>query len=133
MILDYQLHVTVYNDDSKSKELFYDELKFVTSIDLTTDDDDVAHIKILENKLNVDNKFAGRQLPIRNSMKMTKNEYREFISTLGFSAKYFRDWINQSVFKDGTRLPYSLKEFKTDVKFQDKSMHMFFEIEQEFA
>lgn len=60
MILDYQLHVTVYNDDSKSKELFYDELKFVTSIDLTTDDDDVAHIKILENKLNVDNKFAGR-------------------------------------------------------------------------
>ena len=66
-------------------------------------------------------------------MNMTKNEYREFISTLGFSAKYFRDYVNQYIFKDGTRLPYSLKEFKTDVKFQDKSMHMFFEIEQEFA
>ena len=111
----------------------YDEVKFVTSLDLSTDNDDVAQIKILEHKVNVDNKFAGKTLPIRNTMKMTKNEYREFISTLGFSSKYFRDWINSAVFKDGVALPYRLDEFKTDIKFQDKSMHMFFEIEENFA
>ena len=52
----------------------YDEVKFVTSLDLSTDNDDVAQIKILEHKVNVDNKFAGKTLPIRNTMKMTKNE-----------------------------------------------------------
>jgi hypothetical protein len=116
MIIDYTIKISVSQDDAKSKELFYDELNFVTSLDLSTDDDDIAKVKILENKLNIENKFAGRQLPIRNSMKMTKNEYREFISTLGFSAKYFRDWINASVFKDGIALPYNLSEFKTDIK-----------------
>jgi hypothetical protein len=110
-----------------------DEIKFVTSLDLSTDNDDIAVIKVLEHKLNVDNKFAGKALPIKNSMKMTKNEYREFISTLGFSAKYFRDWINSAVFKDGVALPYRIDEFKTDIKFQDKSMHMFFEIEENFS
>jgi hypothetical protein len=117
MIIDYTLKVTVFQDNNKNKELFYDELNFVTSLDISTDDDDIAKVKILENKLNIENKFAGRQLPLRNSMEMTKNEYREFISTLGFSAKYFRDWINTSVFKDGVALPYKLSEFKTDIKF----------------
>jgi len=117
MIIDYTLKFSIMSDSGKQKELMYDEIKFVTSIDLSTDNDDVAQIKVLEHKVNVDNKFAGRQLPVRNSMKMTKNEYREFISTLGFSSKYFKDWINRAVFADGTKLPYKLNEFKTDIKF----------------
>ena len=117
MIIDYTLKFGIYQDDTKSKELFYDEVNFVTSIDLTTDEDDIAQITVLEHKLNIDSKFEGRQLPVRNTMKVTKNEYREFISTLGFSAKYFKDWINSSVFKDGVALPYKLTEFKTDIKF----------------
>ena len=97
MILDYTLKFSIYQDDAKSKELIYDEVKFVTSMDISTDNDDIAHIKVLSHKLNHDSKFSGRQLPVRNNMKMTKNEYREFISTLGFSSKYFKDWLNTSV------------------------------------
>ena len=41
-------------------------------------------------------------------MKMTKNEYREFISTLGFSSKYFKNWVNTSVLQDGLALPFNL-------------------------
>jgi hypothetical protein len=116
MIIDYTLKFGIYQG-SKNKEVFYDEVNFVTSIDLTTDGDDIAQIKVLEHKLNIDSKFEGRQLPVRNTMKVTKNEYREFISTLGFSANYFKEWINKSVFKDGVALPYKLSEFKTDIKF----------------
>ena len=60
MIIDYTLKVTVFQDNNKNKELFYDELNFVTSLDISTDDDDIAKVKILENKLNIENKFAGR-------------------------------------------------------------------------
>lgn len=147
MILDYTLDITVFNDQAEKKssrgkkddgkkknnELFHDEIKFVTSLDMETDNDDIAHIKILEHKLNRDSAFSGRQLPVRNGLKITKNEYREFMSTLGFTAKYFKDWLNSDEFKGGIALPFNLKEFKTDVKFQDKSMHMFFEIESDFA
>ena len=86
-------------------------------MDISTDNDDIAQIKVLSHKVNHDSKFSGRQLPIRNNMKMTKNEYREFISTLGFSSKYFKNWVNTSVLQDGLALPFNLQEFKTDIMF----------------
>lgn len=42
MILDYTLKFSIYQDDAKSKELIYDEVKFVTSMDISTDNDDIA-------------------------------------------------------------------------------------------
>jgi len=42
MILDYTLKFGVFENNGKGKELIYDELKFVTSLDLSTDNDDVA-------------------------------------------------------------------------------------------
>ena len=112
------------------KELFYDEIRIITSADVTTFND-VATIKVLENKLNRDNAFTGAKLPVRNNMKMTPKEYREFISSFGFSAKYFREWIEESVFKDGVQLPWKANEFLTKLVIADKSAHVFFEIETE--
>jgi hypothetical protein len=71
----------------------YDKIKFVTSANLKTKDD-VVSIEVLEHKLNIDQHTNSKQLPVRNKLKMTKNDYREFLSTLGFSTKYFKSWIN---------------------------------------
>ena len=71
----------------------YDKIRFVTSANIKTKSD-VVSIEVLEHKLNIDQHGSSKGLPIRDKMKMTKNEYREFISTLGFSAKYFKGWIN---------------------------------------
>lgn len=131
MIVDYTLEFAIFEDKADPKELIYDEIKVITSMDISTLNDDVT-VKVLENKLNIDIGGRGRTLPVRNNMKMTPKEYREFISALGFSAKYFRDWINESVFAGTVRLPYRPNELLTRVKFQDKSAHVFFEIENEF-
>ena len=93
LILDYTLEFAIFEGNSDSKELIYDEIRMVTSVDITTLND-IAQINVLENKLNRDNAFSGSKLPVRNKMKMTPKEYREFLSAFGFSAKYFRDWIN---------------------------------------
>ena len=111
--------------------MIYDEIRFITSADISTNHD-LVMIKVLEHKVNIDNKFSGKQLPVRNKMNISKNEYREFLHTLGFSAKYFKNWINESVFKGKTRFPYKPEEFLTKLKFANKSVHLFFEIENEF-
>jgi hypothetical protein len=68
----------------------------ITSADMSTLND-VVNLNVLDHKLNIDNKFSGKQAPVRNQMKMTTNEYREFIASLGFSMKYFKTWINTDV------------------------------------
>jgi len=127
LILDYTLEFSIYEDTAKGQELLYDEIRFITSVDISTLND-IVTMKVLEHKLNVDNKFSGKQGPKRNKMRMSKNDYREFVSTLGFSSKYFKDWINESVFKGGVKFPYHPEEFLTKLKIADKSAHMFFEI-----
>ena len=67
-------------------------------------------------------------MPVEDSLKMTRNDYRNFISSLGSSARYWKNWMNNYVFKDGVRFPYHPDEFLTDLRFQEKSAHMFFEI-----
>ena len=76
--------------------------------------------------------MSGRTAPLRNKLKMTKNEYREFVSTLGFSSKYFKNWMNNVVFKGGAKFPYHPDEFLTKIKIGDNYGVIFFEIEDEF-
>jgi hypothetical protein len=60
--LDYTLKFTISTDFEKKNntELLYDEIRFVTSMDLETDNDDIAHVKILEHKMNIDSAFSGK-------------------------------------------------------------------------
>jgi len=78
LILDYTLEFAIFEDTANSKELIYDEIRIITSADITTEND-IVSIKVLENKLNRDNILSGAKLPVRNKMRMTPKEYREFI------------------------------------------------------
>ena len=75
LILDYTLEFAIFEDSASNKELIYDEIRIITSADLTTLND-VAYITVLENKLNRDNTLSGSKLPVRNQMKMSSKEYR---------------------------------------------------------
>lgn len=63
---------------------------------------------------------------------MTKVDYREYMSKLGFASKHFKDWINDIVFAGGVKFPYHPDEFLTKLKVSDKFATMFFEIEDDF-
>tara|TARA_B110000285_G_C15082064_1_gene594056 strand:- start:73 stop:342 length:270 start_codon:yes stop_codon:yes gene_type:complete len=78
----------------------------------------------------MDAQFGGRQSPIRNTLKLKANEYREYLSQYGFSAYQMQNWLNNDVFKGGVKLPYTPDEFITKFAFSDKSAHIMFEVEQ---
>ena len=61
------------------KSLLQDEVRFTSSANVKTKND-IAWIEVLKNEILMDSKFGGRQKPLKNTMKMTNNEYREFLS-----------------------------------------------------
>ena len=70
---------------------------------------------------------------MRNGMNLTPNEYREFLSTFGFTNNYMKKWMNDVVFRNGVRFPYNMSEIYTTIKFQEKSAHIFLEVEDNAA
>lgn len=91
-------------------------------------DDDVAFITILNNKLDLPKKNAKKE-PIRNKMKMTNNEYREFLSTFGFTMNFMKKWMNDVTLRSGVKLPYRMDEIYTSIDFSEKAAHIFLEVE----
>lgn len=79
LILEYTLTITVFKYEDATNEIFYDELRMVTSSKVEAKDD-IVYFTILKNKLEIDNKFGQRTSPIRNKLNINQNDYREFIS-----------------------------------------------------
>lgn len=65
----------------------------VTSANLQTKNDLVL-MKILKNEMILDNKFGGRQSPLRNTVKMTSHGYLQFLTDFEKSAENMKNWMN---------------------------------------
>ena len=91
-----------FNEEG-GKELLYDEIPMVSSFDIEAQND-VMFPKLLNNK--IDTSKDKKKLPIRNSMRMTQTDYREFLSTYGFTMNFLKKWLNDVVFRNGIRFPY---------------------------
>jgi hypothetical protein len=128
MIFEYTLCMQWF--DHKKKEIMYDELKMISSMDMTSKSD-ILYIKLISHKLDIDSKFGQRSKPIRDGMDLTENEYREFLSTFGFTLNYIKKFLNDVYFRNGVFFPYNVSEFDTEVYFQEKSMHIMLEVEEE--
>lgn len=76
------------------------------------------------------NKYAQQAYPVKDDMKITENEYREFLSTFGFYLNKQKDWLNDHVLNNGrgVHLPMGTDEIKLQLGFQEKSLHIFVEI-----
>lgn len=103
-------------DVNGAKELLYDEVKMITSLNMQAKDD-ILFIQLLNHKMNVSGKFGQKSVPMRNGMNLTPNEYREFLSTFGFTNNYMKKWMNDVVFRNGVRFPYNMSEISTSIKF----------------
>jgi hypothetical protein len=130
VVFEYTFGFSMRQDFDGAPELMYDELKMITSMNVRAEDD-IVFIDILKNKLDIDNKYGQKEAPMRNGMNLTPNEYREFVSTFGFFQNYLKKWFNNVYFKNGIMFPYNPKEIYTTVAFQEKSMHVMLEVEEE--
>jgi hypothetical protein len=79
IIVEYTMSVAFALDKEGSGELFYDELNMITALNLEADND-ILFFDIQNHRLANDNKFGAKSAPKRNAMKMSSNEYREFMS-----------------------------------------------------
>jgi hypothetical protein len=96
--------------------VFYDEFKMVTTAMLDVQED-IGYLNVLNHKLDLNNKFAQTEAPEKNTMKVTENEYREFLQSLGFTLNEMKKWMNDVILLDGIKFPYAIDEIKTEVKF----------------
>jgi hypothetical protein len=125
LIFEYTLCVAWF---AFNEEVMYDEHKMISSMDMTATND-IMFIKLLNHKLDIDSKFGQRSQPIMNNMDLTENEYREYLSTFGFTMNYIKKWLNDVYFRDGIFFPYNVSEFQTNISFQEKTMHIMLEVE----
>lgn len=133
LILEYTACVSFIGQSKTGvKELMFDEFKMITTMDMQAEDD-VMQVKVLNHKLDVDTKFGSRDKPIRNGMDLTTTEYKEFLSTFSYSMNYFKNWLNTKHLPDGIRFPWTLDEFNSNLRFQEKSMHIMLEVEDNAA
>ena len=117
-------------DNSQYKVLLEDSVRFITKANVITKND-LVFVEITKNEILFDDKFGGKQKPISNTMKMSSNEYREFLASLSSSANKMQSYLNNKIFP--AKFPYHPDELITNLQFSDKSMHLFFEIEDNMA
>lgn len=117
-------------EKGNAETMFYDEVKMVSTMMLEVTDD-IMYLNILNHKLDLNNKFSQTTAPVKNTMSVTENEYREYLQALGFTLNEMKKWMNDVILLDGIKFPYSIDEVKTEVKFQEGSMHVFLEVEKD--
>lgn len=104
----------MFKGNDFKNEIFYDDFKMFSSMNLTADDD-IAFINIL--KLNLDNQYNNKKFSSRNSLNITPSEYREFLQTFKFLENYIKTYLNNVMFKEGIKFPYNPNEIYTSVSF----------------
>jgi hypothetical protein len=91
----------------------------ITSGNIATENDQIK-IDILNMKPDPTGAHMKRQAPVRNSMKMSHTDYREFISTFGFTMNWMKKFLNQVEWADGLSFPYDTTEINSTIQFQEK-------------
>lgn len=99
-------------------ELIYDEIRMVSAANVQMKDD-VVFINLIENKVDIDNRYGQKETPMRNGMKLTPTEYKELISNYAFFGSYAKKWMNNVYFKNGIQMPYNPKEIYTSLAFKE--------------
>uniref|UniRef100_A0A7S3CRX8 Uncharacterized protein n=1 Tax=Strombidium rassoulzadegani TaxID=1082188 RepID=A0A7S3CRX8_9SPIT len=130
IVLKTNMHFSISEAKAKAPELIYDEIRVLLTLNLETSND-ILFPYIEELKLDINQKYGQRSQPIRNDMKLSENEYKEFISTLGFTLNYVKKWLNDVHFRDGVKFPYGMNEFDSTVSFLPKQMHIMIEVEEQ--
>lgn len=129
MSLDFTACMSWFIDGEDQPELFYDELVMQAAADIRAESE-VLHVDLKEMKLNLDHGGQNRDVPHRNGIKMTANEYREFLEDFSFTMSEYRKWLNDVVLRgDKVTFPYHLDEFETSLNFQKQKLHVMIGVE----
>lgn len=125
--MKYKLDIPDEMSYGQNTELLYDEVRMISTMNIEADDD-ILYVDLLSHKLDMNSQYGFSSQPVRNSMSLTENEYREFLSTFGFSMNYLKKYLNDVVFREGVLFPYNMEELYTAVDFNEGQMHILFDV-----
>lgn len=127
VVLEYTMAIQFLVDGPGGQELIYDTIQMVASANVETNNDKIS-VDILNLKPDPTGSHQNREAPLRNTMNMSKRDYREFISTFGFTMNWMK-WLNEVEWAEGLNFPFNTTEFNSTIEFQEKSMHVLLEVE----
>ena len=116
VVLEFTLAIQFVVDMPGGQELLHDRIQMVSSANIETDNDHIK-VEILNLKPDPTGSHANRVAPLRNTMDMTQNEYREFISTFGFTMNWMKKWLNDVEWATGLNFPFNSQEITTQFEF----------------
>ena len=82
----------------------YDEFRMMTTMKMDVTGDKMI-AKFLNHKLDIDKMASKRSGPMVDNLKITEEEYREFLTTYSFSLNLKKTEMNQFLEK-GLDFPY---------------------------
>ena len=113
MIIEYKLNYKFYKKvDGKLSMLIQDRLSMITSLNVVSNDD-ILFPTVLNHKIVHNAKFGPKDLPVKNKLNMSKNDYKEFMAQFGFWMNHIKKWLNTDMLKNGLKFPYGIDEFKS--------------------
>jgi len=133
--LKYKFFIDLPQDslpEGMRKELFYDDVRMVLAANIESDDD-VFYMNFQSLKLDTSKETTMKKVPIRNSLDLTENEYREYLSTFGFSLNYLKKYLNDVVFRNGVKFPFNAEELYTSLEFAKGQMHVLIDVNEKAA
>jgi hypothetical protein len=112
--------------------LLFDELPIVQSFTGVELKDDIFFLTINALSLNIHDRYGQKSYPKENSMDMSPNEYKTFLSELSLTLNFIKKYFNDVILRGGLPFPYNVDEFYTSVKFGPNSLYFLFETEEEY-
>jgi hypothetical protein len=80
IVLEYKLNYRFFGNEFMKKTLLvYDQLRMITSLNVESDDD-ILFPTVLNHKIVHNEKFGPKDLPYKNGLNMSKNDYKEFLA-----------------------------------------------------
>jgi hypothetical protein len=61
-------------------------------------------------------------------MKLSENEYREFLLDLESTIKFLKTYMNNVMLKDQIPFPYNLKEFDWNIAFKNNAVYFLLDV-----
>ena len=127
--VEYEMCFTInfINRKKVKQEVMYDCVRMVTAMNFETELNPL-HIHIVKHEPLVNDEL--KSLPYRNNIKMTSNQYREFLEDFSLSSNYFKKWLNTEVLRGPKmNLPFTFDEFDLKAYFEYKKMTLMVGVE----
>lgn len=65
--------------------------------------------------MDSEDKLESGSLHFRNTLNITKYEYKEFVGSFSFFVNFLKSYLNENYFKNGIKFPYNPDEIYTSV------------------